>query len=150
MEGAPAPDFTLPSTSGGSVTLSELRGRNVLLAFFPAAFTRVCTEEMCALSEDFEQFSGAGAGAVVLPISVDNVPSLREFKAKEGLQLDLLSDLRREVSRSFGVLDEERFVARRAYVLVDRAGVVRWRFIEETPRTKRDTAELLRRIEELD
>jgi peroxiredoxin len=147
VEGAPAPDFTLPSTSGGSVTLSELRGRSVLLAFFPAAFTRVCTEEMCALSEDFERFSGAGA--VVLPISVDNVPSLREFKAKEGLQLDLLSDLRREVSRSFGVLDEERFVARRAYLLVDRAGVVRWRFIEETPRTKRDTAELLRRIEEL-
>lgn len=148
MEGAPAPDFTLPSTSGGSVTLSELRGRNVLLAFFPAAFTRVCTDEVCALSEDGERFSGAGA--VVLPISVDNVPSLREFKVKEGLQLDLLSDLRREVSRSFGVLDEERFVAKRAYVLIDRAGVVRWRFIEETPRTKRDNAELLHRIEALD
>jgi peroxiredoxin len=129
------------------VTLSELRGRNVLLAFFPAAFTRVCTDELCAFSEDFDQFSGAGT--VVLPISVDNVPSLRAFKSKEGMQVELLSDLRREASRSFGVLDEERFVAKRAYVLIDRAGVVRWHFIEETPGTKRDNAELLRRIEAL-
>jgi peroxiredoxin len=146
-EGAPAPDFTLPSTSGESVTLSRLRGRNVLLAFFPAAFTGVCTEELCALSDDFDRFEGADT--VALPISVDNLPSLREFKAKERMQVELLSDLKREVSRSYGVLDEERFVARRAYVLVDRQGIVRWRFTEDTPGSRRENAELLRRIEAL-
>jgi peroxiredoxin len=146
-EGAPAPDFTLPSTSGESVTLSRLRGRNVLLAFFPAAFTGVCTEELCALSDDFDRF--AGTDTVALPISVDSLPSLREFKAKERMQVELLSDLKREVSRSYGVLDEERFVARRAYVLVDRQGIVRWRFTEDTPGSRRENAELLRRIEAL-
>ena len=146
-EGSPAPDFTLPSTSGGSVTLSGLRGRNVLLAFFPAAFTRVCTEELCALNDDFDRF--ASADTVVLPISVDNIPSLRAFKAKEQMEVDLLSDLKREVSRRFGVLDEERLVARRAYVLVDREGTVRWRFTEDTPGTRRENAELLSRIEAL-
>ena len=50
--GSPAPDFTLPSTSGTEVTLSSFRGKNVLLAFFPLAFTKVCTQEMCSLSED--------------------------------------------------------------------------------------------------
>lgn len=146
-EGAPAPDFTLPSTSGESVTLSSLRGRNVLLAFFPAAFTRVCTSELCSFSEDFDSY--ARADAVILPISVDNVASLREFKRKEEMRVDLLSDLPREVSRSYGVLDEERFVARRAYVLIDRQGIVRWSFTEDTPGTHRETAELLGRIEAL-
>jgi peroxiredoxin len=65
--GTEAPDFTLPSTAGADVTLSSLRGRPVLLAFFPAAFTSVCTAEMCALSEDYAAFEEAGA--VVLPIS---------------------------------------------------------------------------------
>ena len=59
------------------------------------------------------------------------------------------SDLKREVSRRFGVLDEDRFVARRAYVLVDRQGTVRWRFTENTPGTRRENAELLSRIEAL-
>jgi peroxiredoxin len=83
--GSPAPDFTLPSTSGTDVTLSSLRGRNVLLAFFPLAFTKVCTEEMCALTENYGRFRAANTE--VLPISVDSVPTLREFKAKENREL---------------------------------------------------------------
>lgn len=146
-EGAPAPEFDLPSTSGENVSLSSLRGRNVLLAFFPAAFTSVCTRELCSFSEDFDRYTHADT--VVLPISVDNLRSLREFKKKEGMQVDLLSDLRREVSRSYGVLDEERFVSRRAYVLIDREGIVRWAYTEDTPRTHRQTTELLSRIEAL-
>jgi peroxiredoxin len=145
--GTAAPDFELPATDGGTVRLSSLRGRNVLLAFFPAAFTSVCTTELCSFSEDYDRF--ASADTVVLPISVDNVPALREFKAKERMRVELLSDLRREVSRAYGVLDEERFVARRAYVLIDRDGIVRWTFVEETSRARRENEELLRRIEEL-
>ena len=79
--GAPAPDFTLPSTAGVDVTLSSFRGKqNVLLAFFPLAFTSTCTAENCAFTEDYEQF--AGADTVVLPISVDSVPTLKEYRAK--------------------------------------------------------------------
>ena len=79
--GSPAPDFTLPSTADADVTLSQLRGQNVLLAFFPLAFTKTCTAEMCAFSDDYEQFQTANT--VVLPISVDSVPTLKEFKQKE-------------------------------------------------------------------
>jgi peroxiredoxin len=105
--GTPAPDFTLPSTAGTDVTLSRLRGKNVLLAFFPLAFTSVCTQKMCSFTEDYEQFRDANT--VVLPISVDSVPTLREFKAKERIGVDLLSDFKREVSRRYGTLIEEKF-----------------------------------------
>ena len=145
--GTAAPDFTLASTSGSDVTLSKLRGRNVLLAFFPLAFTRVCTLEMCALSEDFERFRGADTE--VLPISVDSVPTLREFKSKERIAVDLLSDFKREVSRRYGTLLEEQFFSGRAYVLIDRDGIVRWTFLEETPGTRRENEELLEKLSAL-
>jgi peroxiredoxin len=146
--GAPAPDFTLPSTADREVTLSTLRGRNVLLAFFPLAFTRTCTSELCALSDDYAQFESADT--VVLPISVDSVPTLKEFKAKERLGLDLLSDFKREVSRRYGTLIEDRFYANRAYVLIDREGIVRWAYAEETPGTRRENAELLQQLRTLE
>lgn len=142
--GTTAPGFTLPSTAGEEVTLSGLRGRKVLIAFFPLAFTSTCTEELCAFTEDFDQF--AGQDTVVLPISVDSVPTLREFKRKERLGVDLLSDFRRDVSRAYGTLLEDRFHSGRAYILVDREGIVRWVHGEETPGTRRDNADLLKEI----
>jgi peroxiredoxin len=145
--GAPAPDFTLASTSGASVTLSGLRGRNVLLAFFPLAFTRVCTREMCAFTEDYGRFQSADT--VVLPISVDSVPTLKEFKAKEGIGVDLLSDFKREVSRAYGTLLEDKFFSNRAYVVIDRQGVVRWTFAEDTTGTRRENEELLAELARL-
>jgi peroxiredoxin len=140
----PAPDFTLPSTSGADVTLSELRGKPVLLAFFPLAFTRTCTSELCAITDDYAQFQAAEVE--VLPISVDSIPTLREYKAKERIGVDLLSDFRREVSRLYGTLLEDRFHSNRAYILIDRAGVVRWAFAEETTGSRRENRELLERI----
>jgi peroxiredoxin len=145
--GSPAPDFTLPSTAGTDVTLSRLRGRNVLLAFFPLAFTKTCTTEMCALSDDYSQFQDANT--VVLPISVDSVPTLKEFKAKERMSLDLLSDFKRDVSRRYGTLLEDKFFSNRAYVLIDRNGVVRWTYAETTPSTRRENAELLEQLRAL-
>ena len=142
-----APDFTLQSTTGAPMTLSDFRGRKVLLAFFPLAFTSVCTAEMCALSEDYGRF--ADADTVVLPISVDSVPTLKEFKAKERLAVDLLSDFKRVVSRQYGTLDEDRFLSRRAYVLIDRDSIVRWVFVEETPAQFRKTDELLAQLAQL-
>jgi len=143
--GEPAPAFTLPSTSGTDVTLAQFRGKsNVLLAFFPLAFTSTCTAEMCSFTEDFARFDGAGA--VVLPISVDSIPTLREFKAKEHLTLDLLSDFKREACRAYGTLLEDKFFSRRAYFVIDKQGVLRWSHTEAELGHRRDDDELLAQI----
>ena len=145
--GDAAPDFTLPSTAGEPVTLSSFRGKqNVLLAFFPAAFTSVCTTEMCSFRDDYEAFSGKDV--VVFPISVDNVPSLREYKAKYEMPVTLLSDLKREASTAYGVL-LPTFVSNRAYFLIDKAGTLRWAHVEEHPGHRRENAELLAEIGKL-
>ena len=142
--GGTAPDFTLDST-GGPVTLSSFRGKqNVLLAFFPLAFTSTCTAELCAFSEDYSAF--AGQDVAVIPISVDAVPSLKEFKAKYGMTVELASDFKRAVSTAYGVLHPERFFSQRAYFLIDLQGVLRWAFVEQTPGTRRENAELLAEI----
>ncbi len=145
--GSAAPDFTLPSTSGSDFTLSQQRGKNVLLAFFPLAFTRVCTAEMYAFTEDQERFREAGTE--VVPISVDSIPTLKEYKAKERISVELLSDFKREVSRLYGTLLEDRFHSARAYILIDRGGVVRWTFAEDTPGTRRENDELLQQVQAL-
>ena len=146
--GDPAPAFTLSSTSGKDVSLADFRGRsNVLLAFFPLAFTSTCTAENCAFSEDFDQF--ATAGTVVLPISVDSVPTLKEYKAKYQMKQDLLSDFKRDVPRSYGTLLEDKFFSNRAYFLIDKQGALRWMHTEAKLGDRRDDAELLRTIRSL-
>ena len=146
--GTVAPDFTLSSTSGEKVTLSSFRGQQpVLLAFFPAAFTSVCTTEMCAFSEDYDRF--AEQGVAVLPISVDATPSLKAYKEQYALKTDLLSDFRRDVSRAYGVLNEERFNSQRAYFLIDRGGIVRWAHVEAHGGFRRENAEILAEIAKL-
>jgi peroxiredoxin len=143
--GTRAPDFTLPSTSGQSVTLSQLRGHVVLIAFFPLAFSPTCTAELCEMRDDWDEFTKRGV--TVLPISVDSTYSLKEYKAKYGMKVDLLSDFKRDVSRRYGVLLEERFFSNRAYFLLDRDGVARWSHIEENPSAKRSNEELLAEVD---
>ena len=145
--GSPAPDFTLPSTGGTELTLSSLHGRNVLLAFFPLAFTSTCTEELCDMRDEWDQF--ASANTVVIPVSVDSTPTLGEFRKQLGIKADMLSDFRREVSRRYGVLIEERFFANRAYFLIDREGIVRWAHVEENPGQKRTNAQILEQVRAL-
>lgn len=146
--GASAPDFTLASTSGENVTLSGFRAKNpVLIAFFPLAFTSTCTTELCDFSEDYDAFSISGV--VVLPISVDSVPTLKEFKSKYNLKTDLLSDFKREAAPAYGVMWQDAFFANRAYFLVDRGGVIRWEHVESTPGGKRSNAEILAEIAKL-
>jgi len=127
------------------VSLSSFRNaKHVLVAFFPLAFTSVCTTELCSFSDDFDAFSGAGVE--VLPVSVDAVPSLKEFRAKHHMSVHLLSDFKREASRAFGVLQDEAFFAKRSYFLIDKTGIVRWAHIEEHNGMKRENAELLQMI----
>lgn len=143
-----APDIALPSTAGGIVTLSSFRGKqSVLLAFFPAAFTSTCTAEMCAFRDDYADFSGHDV--VVFPVSVDQVPSLREYKAKYEMPVDLLSDFKREAATAYGVLIPDRLVANRAYFLIDKGGVIRWAHVEEHAGKRRENAEILAEIAKL-
>jgi glutaredoxin-dependent peroxiredoxin len=142
--GTAAPDFSLSSTNGQTVTLSELKGQRVLLAFFPLAFTSVCTAEMCAFTDDYDAF--AKAGVTVLPISVDSIPTLKEFKSKEKLSVDLLSDFKRDASRAYGTLIDALFFSNRAYFLIDATGIVRWAHVEESPGKSRTNAEILEAI----
>jgi peroxiredoxin len=140
-----APDFTAASTSGSEVTLSSFRGkRNVLLAFFPLAFTGTCTKELVCFTEDFDQF--AGNGVEILPISVDSTASLREFKGKLQMKTELLSDFKRDISRAYGVLNEDRFYSNRAYFLIDKEGRVRWSHVESTNGQRRENSEILAAI----
>ena len=145
--GSAAPDFTVDST-GGPVTLSSFRGKqHVLLAFFPLAFTSTCTAELCAFTEDYSAF--AGQDVAVIPISVDSVPSLKEYKAKYSMAAHLASDFKRDVSRAYGTLHAERFYSNRAYFLIDKHGIVRWSYVEERPGTRRENSEILAEIAKL-
>jgi len=146
--GDTAPDFNLKSTSGEQVTLGQFKGqKNVLLAFFPLAFTGVCTAENCSFSENYGKFETKDT--VVLPISVDSTPTLNEFKGKHKMSHHLLSDFKREAGRAYGVLDEEKFFTKRAYFLVDKNGTLRWKHVEAELAQKRDDKELLDQIDKL-
>lgn len=145
--GSEAPDFTLLSDQRTPVTLSSFRGKqNVVLAFFPWAFTSTCTAELCDFGTDYSQF--ASAETTVLGISCDSFHALREFKAKERMTVDLLSDVKREVSRAYGVL-LEAFVSGRAYVVIDKQGIIRWTWMEAELGHKRSNAELLAELAKL-
>jgi peroxiredoxin len=142
--GDPAPDFTIPST-GGTASLAAHKGsKSVLLAFFPLAFTSTCTAELCAFTEDYSQFESKDVA--VVPISVDAVPSLREFKAKHAIGVDLASDFKRDVSRAYGVLNPEKFYSNRAYFLIDKAGILRWSHVETSNSDRRENADILAAI----
>lgn len=145
--GQPAPDFTLPTTAGGETSLASMRGRNVLLAFFPLAFTSTCTAELCDMRDDWDQFSSADT--VVVPISVDSAPTLGVFKKELDLKAEMLSDFKRDVSRLYGVLNEDRFFSNRAYFLIDREGIVRWAHVEANPGQKRSNAEIFEHVSAL-
>lgn len=146
--GSVAPDFTLDTTSGAQVTLSGFRGMsNVLLAFFPLAFTSTCTAEMCAFTDEYSEFERQDV--VVIPISVDAVPSLKAYKKQYAMAVELASDFRRDVSRAYGTLMEHTYFSNRAYFLIDKQGVLRWAHVEETPGHRRENAEILAEIAKL-
>ena len=126
--GDSAPDFSLTSTKGGKVSLSEFKGKNtVVLAFFPAAFTGGCTTEMKSYHADIEKFEGMGAK--VFGISTDNTPS-QSYWAKEVLKVEvpMLSDFSKKTAEAYGILMPSG-VANRTTFVVDPDGKIQ--YIEE-------------------
>jgi thioredoxin-dependent peroxiredoxin len=120
-----APDFALPGTGGRTYRLSELRGRTVVLLFYPGDATPVCTRQLTSYTTDFDQF--ARLGAQLLAISPQSVESHEAFSAAQGgFAFPLLADLDRSVARAYGVLGPLGFYRRSVFV-VDAEGIVRFR-----------------------
>jgi peroxiredoxin len=144
--GTEAPDFELKNQHGELVKLSDFRGeKNVVVVFYPFAFTGVCTAELCSLEQELPQFQNDDVQ--ILAISNDSAPTLRVFSDKEGLEYPLLSDFwpHGEVSRAYGVFDEEKGCAVRGTFVVDKTGVVRWTVVNGLP-DARDQAEYLKAL----
>jgi peroxiredoxin len=132
--GGPAPDFSLRDQHGATVTLSSYRGEKaVVLMFYPYAFSRVCTGELCEVRDSLPTFESDQVQ--VLAISCDPVFSLRAFAEQDGLTFPLLSDFwpHGEVAKAYGVLNEERGCADRSTFIVDRDGVLRWSVHNQMP-----------------
>lgn len=128
--GQPAPEFTLTSQHGEKVSLSDYRGqKNVVLMFYPFAFTGTCTGELCAIRDRYTDF--VNDDSVVLSVSCDSPHTLRVFAEQEGLTHPMLSDFwpHGTVSRDYGAFLEEKGFATRATFVIDKAGVVRWSVI---------------------
>jgi len=127
--GDKAPAFRLFSESKEQVSLEEFQGKNVVLLFFPLAFTSVCTAELCSTRDSIRDYDGLNAQ--VLAISVDSLFSLNKFKAEQRLNFPLLSDFNKEVSRAYGSLYEDwgfgmKGVSKRSAFVLDKDGIIRY------------------------
>jgi peroxiredoxin Q/BCP len=127
--GQAAPDFTLPDQDGNAVALSQLRGKTVVLYFYPKADTPGCTAQACGVRDHASDYEAAGA--VVLGVSRDSVPRLRAFADKHGLAFPLLSDEDHAVAETYGVWVEKSMYGRKFFgnerttFVIDGEGVVR-------------------------
>lgn len=126
--GDTAPDFTLPTADGRSVTLSELRGQHVVMYFYPAAMTPGCTTQACDFRDSLSSLQGAGYA--VVGISPDPVDKLAQFAEQEGLTFPLASDTERSVLEAWGAFGEKKLYGKtvtgviRSTVVVDPDGKV--------------------------
>jgi len=151
--GQKAPAFTLVNTDLKAVNLGDFSGQHVVLAFYPAAFTGVCQKELCTFRDQLNDF--AGANTAVLGVSVDSPFANKEFAAKHGLSFPLLSDLTREVIRQYDVVFENLAgvkgftVAKRAVIVIDKQGVIRYRWVAPEPKVEPDYAAVAAAVAQL-
>lgn len=127
--GSQAPDFSLYSSEKEKVRLSDYRGKNVLLLFFPLAFTGTCTKELCNIRDNISVYNNSNAE--VLGISVDSVYTLAKYKEEQALNFKLLSDFNKEVSEGYGSLYpsfkfEMNGVGKRSAFVIDKEGTVKY------------------------
>jgi peroxiredoxin len=133
--GVAAPEFTLPNHRGEPVSLAGLRGRTVVLCFYPNDFSPVCSDQLSVYQPHLSSF--ADAGAELVGISTDGSWAHNAFRKHLGLEMTLLSDFhpKGEVSRLYGAYLEEWGTPNRSVVVIDADGIVRWVHAEETPVT---------------
>jgi len=147
--GDQAPDFELPDQHGTPVKLSSFRGsKNVVLVFYPLAFSPVCSGELCALREEFPEVDRDDVA--LLTVSVDSMFTHRAWADAEHFQFSLLSDFwpHGAVAKEYGVFDETRGLAVRGTFVIDKNGAVRWSVVNPIPQA-RDIADYQKALAEL-
>jgi glutaredoxin-dependent peroxiredoxin len=127
--GDKAPDFTLRASDRSQVQLKQYRGKNVVLLFFPAAFTSVCTKELCMMRDSLAQYQELNAQ--ILAISVDSLYALNRWKQDQGFNFPLLSDFNKTASKKYHALYKEfvyemKGVSKRAAFVIDKEGLIRY------------------------
>lgn len=133
----PAPPFGLYDTDKNKVHLDDYKGKNLVVLFFPLAFTSVCTTELCNMRDNIAFYNNANASVVA--ISVDSLFTLGKFKEEQHLNFPLLSDFNKEASRAFGVLYdsfpafEMQGVSKRSAFVIDKEGIVQYAEVCATP-----------------
>lgn len=135
--GQAAPDFSLFDSEKNKVTLSELKGKNVVILFFPLAFTGVCTTELCSVRDNIASYNDTNAQ--VLGISVDSLFVLDKFKQEQNLNFSLLSDFNKDVAKAFEVLYdtfpafEMQGVSKRAAFVINKEGIIKYTEVCASP-----------------
>ena len=147
MIGESAPNFTLKNTLKEDVSLTDYAGKNVILAFYPGAFTGVCDTEMCSFQDNFSKLNESNS--TVIGISVDSPWANAEFASKYSLKFELLSDIDREVVEAY----DSKFVglggiegyesANRVVIIIDKEGIIRHRWVAENPGVEPDYDEII-------
>ena len=127
--GSQAPEFSLYNSEKNKVSLIDHRGKNVLLLFFPLAFTSTCTKELCGVRDNISQYNNSNAQ--VFGISVDSIYTLAKYKEEQHLNFPLLSDFNKEVSAAYGTLYQifgynMHGVSKRSAFLIDKDGIIRY------------------------
>jgi peroxiredoxin len=148
-----APDFTLQNTKGEEVTLSDFQeDTNVVLLFFPVAFSGTCTKELCTTRDNMKLYDSLDAK--VIGISVDSFFCLREFKKSENLNFMLLSDFNKEVSARYNVLYEDFYgmkgVSKRASFVIDKQGTIQFQEILDDAGELPDFKAIQQKLADLD
>src|SRR5690349_21695784 len=133
--GQKAPEFSLFDTERNKVNLSDFKGKNVLILFYPQAFSRTCTAELCTVRDDIARYNNINAQ--VLGISVDSVFTLKRYKEEQGYNFPLLSDFNKEASAAYDSLYENwilemKGVSKRSAFIIDKEGIIQYAELVET------------------
>ena len=137
QKGDKAPDFTLFNTEKNPVNLADFKGKNLIVHFFPLAFTGVCTKQLCTVRDAISMYKNDNADIVA--ISIDSIFTLGKFKEEQNLSFDLLSDFNKEVSTAYGSLFETfpafgmKGVSKRSAFVIDKEGVIQYAEVLESP-----------------
>jgi peroxiredoxin len=152
-KGQKAPDFQLPDYNKTLRSLKDFLGKKTMLAFFPGAFTGACTKEMCTFRDSMQALTGLGAQ--VVGISVNDPFSNKAFADANKLQFPLLSDYTRETVKKYGIFHEDfaglkgYMTAKRSIFLLDKEGIVRYKWVSEDPGKEPDYEEIKKQLTKL-